>query len=229
MSQVWDIPQADATGGTLRPQFEPLDHFSAFRHGIAMDFADSARVDTLVTESEKKVFELFESMVKSTGPERSKFAVALANLLGNPGEFSFYLDCSEDQRLIRVFHLLRVFRENMTLLINKTWADGMENITQEQLLGELARFIEEYRDGRIVSAFRSFVAISRQIPSLLFGPLGKANDFLEYAFRIDPKFGLFFWYIGEIDLQLRSIESIPEHRELFDLEVLIGAFVLSCF
>jgi len=47
--------------------FIPLDHFMPFRHGIAMDFVDSARVDTLVTESEKKVFEIFESMVKSTG------------------------------------------------------------------------------------------------------------------------------------------------------------------
>ncbi|HBK57887.1 MAG TPA: hypothetical protein DDZ37_00670 [Spirochaetaceae bacterium] len=209
--------------------YEPLDHFPAFRHGMAMDFVDSARVGTLVTESEKKVFELFETMVRSTGQERTKSAVALANLLGNPGEFCFYIDCTEDQRLIRVFHLLRVFRENMTLLINKTWADGMEHLMQEQLLADLARFVEEYRDGRTVSAFRSFVGISRQIPSLLFGSLGKANDFLEYAFRIDPKFGLFFWYIDEIDLQLRNIENIPEHRELFDLEVLIGTFVLSCF
>ena len=213
----------------IRASSVPLDHFMPFRHGIAMDFVDSARVDTLVTGSEKKVFELFESMVKSTGQERKKSALALANLLGNPGEFSFYIDCTEDQRLIRVFHLLRVFRENMTLLINKTWADGSQNTTQEELLGDLARFIEEYRDFRIVSAFRTFVGIARQIPSLLFGSLGKANDFLEYAFRIDPKFGLFFWYIGEIELQLRNIENIPEHRELFDLEVLIGAFVLSCF
>ncbi len=194
-----------------------------------MDFVDTARVDALVTESEKKVFELFDTMTRSTGQERAKSAIAIANLLGNPGEFSFYIECTEDQRLIRVFHLLRIFRENMTLLINKTWADGTENLNQEELLGDLARFVEEYRDGRLVSAFRNFVRISRQIPSLLFGPLGKANDFLEYAFRIDPKFGLFFWFIGEIDLQLRNIESIPEHRELFDIEVLIGAFVLSCF
>jgi len=194
-----------------------------------MDFVDATRVDALVTESEKKVFELFEAMVKTTGRERLDSAISLANIIGNPGEFSFYIECTEDQRLIRVFHLLRVFRENMTLLINKTWADGLENTTQEQLLNELARFIEEYRESRTVSAFRTFVGISRQIPSLLFGPLGKADDFLEYAFRIDPKFGLFFWFIGEVDLQLRNIESIPEHRELFDLEVLIGAYVLSCF
>jgi hypothetical protein len=194
-----------------------------------MDFVNSPRVDTLVTESEKKVFELFETMVRTTGQERVQSAIALANLLGNPGEFSFYIDCTEDQRIIHVFHLLRVFRENMTLLIHKTWVDGSENLQQDQLLGDLARFIQEFRDGRIVSAFRSFVGISRQIPSLLFGSLGKANDFLEYAFRIDPKFGLFFWYIAEIDLQLRNIESIPEHRELFELEVLIGTFVISCF
>jgi len=50
-----------------------------------MDFVDSARVGTLVSESEKKVFDLFETMVRSTGQERTKSAVALANLLGNLG------------------------------------------------------------------------------------------------------------------------------------------------
>jgi len=194
-----------------------------------MDFVDTAKVDTLVTESEKKAFELLESMVKSTGQERRQSAEALANLMGNPGEFSFYIDCTEDQRLIRTFHLLRVFRENISLLIHKTWAEGSEGVSQEQLLADLASFIQEFREGKTVSAFRTFIEIARQIPVLLFGPLGRASDFLEYAFRIDPKFGLFFWYIGEIDLQLRNIDSIPEHRELFELEVLLGAFVLSCF
>jgi len=194
-----------------------------------MDFANSAKVENLVSESEQKVFDLFNAMVRSTGQERLKNAIAFADMLGNPGEFRFYIDCTEDQRLIRVFHLLRVFRENMTLLINKTWAEGGQNATQEQLLVELAKFIEEYRQERIVSAFRTFVGIARQIPSLLFGPMGNASDFLDYAFRIDPKFGLFFWYIGEIELQLRDVDRIPDHRELFNLELLIGAFVLSCF
>lgn len=207
----------------------PLDQVACFRHCIAMDYASGAGMNNLIGDSEKKALELFDSMVKSTGAERLRNGIALADLLGNPGEFAFYFSCSEDQRLIRCFHLLRVFRENIELLVHKTWAEGLAERSRESLLEELNLFVQEFREGRMVSAFRSFVTIARHIPSLLFGPLGKAPDFLEYAFRIDPKFGLFFWYVEEIERQLRNLDELPEHRELFELETLIGAFVLSCF
>ena len=153
----------------------------------------------------------------------------MADVLGNPGEFAFYVHCSDDQRLIRTFHLLRVFRENVELLVHKTWVNESEEKPKQILFEDLKVFVEDYRAEKMGSAFRRFVSIARAIPSLLFGSAGRAPDFLEYAFRIDPKFGLFFWFVGELEKQMRSNEEIEDRDELYKLETLLGAYILSCF
>ena len=194
-----------------------------------MDYADTSPLDSYLSDTDKRVLELFSEMVAATGPEREGKAVYLSDLLGNPGEFGFYISCTEDQRLIRTFHLLRVFRENVELLVHKTWVNEADEKTNQILFDDLKVFVEDYRSGRMSSAFRRFVSIARAIPTLFFGSAGRAPDFLEYAFRIDPKFGLFFWYVGELEKQMRSSSDMADKDQLFRLETLIGAYTLSCF
>jgi hypothetical protein len=194
-----------------------------------MDYAATAKMKSLLSESEWKAFELFETLVASRGEERELQALHLADVLGNPGEFAFYTQCSEDQRLIRVFHLLRVFRENVELLVHKTWVEAADEKPKELLLEDLSVFVEDFRLGRMTFAFRRFVSIARAIPSLLFGTAGRAPDFLDYALRIDPKFGLFFWYVGELEKQMRTTIETDDTEGLFMIETLIGVYVLSCF
>lgn len=186
-------------------------------------------LDTYLNDSEKKTLELFHALVDGKAAMRESYAVRLADLLGNPGEFAFYIHSTDDQKLIRTFHLLRVFRENVELLVNKTWVGESEEKPKQILFEDLRVFIEDFRAERISSAFRRFVSIARAIPSLLFGSAGRAPDFLEYAFRIDPKFGLFFWYVGELEKQMRSNGDIADRDELYKLETLLGAYILSCF
>ena len=33
---------------------------------------------------------------------------------------------------------------------------------------------------------------------LMFGSQAKSKDFAEYALRIDPEFGIFWWYVSSI-------------------------------
>ncbi len=209
--------------------YNPLDQKVLFRHRTAMDYAEPSVLDAYLTDTEKRTIELFQSLVREKGAIRESYAIRLADVLGNPGEFAFYVHCSEDQRLIRTFHLLRVFRENVELLVHKTWVNESEEKPKQILFEDLKVFIEDYRAGKMSSAFRRFVSIARAIPSLLFGSAGRAPDFLEYAFRIDPKFGLFFWFVGELETQMRSSEGIEERDDLYKLETLLGAYVLSCF
>ncbi|HWR12596.1 MAG TPA: hypothetical protein VN445_12305 [Rectinemataceae bacterium] len=186
-------------------------------------------LDTYLTDSEKRTLELFHALVTEKGSMRESYAIRLADVLGNPGEFSFYIHCTEDQKLIRTFHLLRVFRENVELLVHKTWVNEADEKPKQILFEDLKVFIEDYRSEKMGSAFRRFVSIARAIPSLLFGSAGRAPDFLEYAFRIDPKFGLFFWYVGELEKQMRSNIEIEDKEELYRIETLLGAYILSCF
>jgi hypothetical protein len=194
-----------------------------------MDHAEKSILDSYLNETEKHTLDLFNDLVSAQGADREAISIRLADILGNPGEFSFYINCTEDQKLIRTFHLLRVFRENVELLVHKTWVTEGDEKPKAILLDDLEVFIQDYREGRMSSSFRRFISIARAIPALLFGSAGRAPDFLEYAFRIDPKFGLFFWFVGELEQQMRKASDMVEKDQLFRIETLLGAFILSCF
>ncbi len=194
-----------------------------------MNFPEVVLADGLLSDSDRDVLRLFASFVDAGGDERETLAIKLADALGNPGEFGVYLRGNAEERLIRSFHLMRVFRENMELLIDKTWVDHSEEKPKERLHEDLESLIADWRKNSVQSAFLRFVSIARSVPALLFGPTGRSPEFLEYAFRIDPKFGLFFLIVGELERQTRS-ESEPSDRAgLLHLEILIGAYVLSSF
>lgn len=194
-----------------------------------MDLPKVVLADGLLSDSDRAVLRLFVSFVDAEGSEREKLAIALADTLGNPGEFGAYLQGNAEKRLIRSFHLMRVFRENTELLIDKTWVDHSEEKPKERLHEDLEALIADWRKNSIQSAFLRFVSIARSVPALLFGPTGRSPEFLEYAFRIDPKFGLFFWIVGELERQARSEMELADRANLFHLEILLGAYVLSSF
>jgi len=194
-----------------------------------MDYADTSMLDSYLSDSEKRTLELFHALVSEKAAMRESYAIRLADVLGNPGEFSFYIHCTEDQKLIRTFHLLRVFRENVELLVHKTWVEKTEEKPKERLLSDLEAFERDFMKGSVSLAFLRFVAIARSVATLLFGSAGRAADFILYAFRIDPKFGLFFWYVGELENQTRVPMEGPAAEALMRVESLIGVFTLSCF
>ncbi|HWP67950.1 MAG TPA: hypothetical protein VN437_01530, partial [Rectinemataceae bacterium] len=100
-------------------------------------------LDTYLTDSEKRTLELFNALVTEKCSLRESYAIRLADVLGNPGEFSFYIHCTEDQKLIRIFHLLRVFRENVELLVHKTWVNDADEKPKQILFEDLKLFIED--------------------------------------------------------------------------------------
>jgi hypothetical protein len=182
--------------------------------------------DRLATEAEKAAFKAFPLLVSSDENRRAKYAVQIADILGNSGEFHQYVSGSTGDRLARIDRLLHVFRENVELLVHKTWVEKAEEKPKDRLLEDLGTFEREFRDGAVSIAFKRFVALANSLASLLFGHQSKAEDFIAYCFRIDPKFGLFFWYIGELEKQARE-GSYPD--DLFTVEILIGVYVLSSF
>mgnify|MGYP001766983032 CR=1 FL=1 len=193
-----------------------------------MSFPEAAIMDRLVTDVEKAAFDTLPLLVSYDGARRNKQAVKLADILGNAGEFQHYVSGSPGDRLARIDKLLRIFRENVELLVHKTWVENPEEKPKERLLEDLVSFERDYRDGSTASAFKRFVALANSIASLLFGHQSRAEDFLLYCFRIDPKFGLFFWYISELEKQARDESGSPSD-ELMAVETLIGVYVLSSF
>jgi hypothetical protein len=191
-----------------------------------MSSRETAIDERLATEAEKAAFKALPLLIAAEENRRARYAVQIADLLGNSGEFHQYVSGSGPERLARIDRLLRVFRENVELLVHKTWVEKAEEKPKERLLEDLLAFEREFRDGAVLIAFKRFVALANSLASLLFGHQSKAEDFVAYCFRIDPKFGLFFWYIGELEKQARE-GSYPE--ELFTMETILGVYVLSSF
>lgn len=197
-----------------------------------MNLVELAVDEKLISDSEREAFRVFTSMTEvSTPAERAECAVSFADILGNPGEFHQYVQGKSTERLARIDHLLHVFRENVELLVHKTWVEKTDEKRKEKLLEELSAFDREFREGSIVPAFKRFVALARSIAHLLFGAQSRADDFLVYCFRIDPKLGLFFWYVGELEAMSRDESLAVGHGldDLLTIETLIGVYVLSSF
>jgi hypothetical protein len=182
--------------------------------------------DRLATDAEKVAIKAFSLLVGADEARRGRYATQIADVLGNHGEFHQYVSGSAPDRLARIDRLLHVFHENVELLINKTWVEKSEQKPKDRLLEDLATFERDFRDGAVLNSFRRFVALVNSLASLLFGHQSKAEDFIAYCFRIEPKFGLFFWYVAELEKQAHE-GSYPE--DLFTLETLLGIYVLSCF
>ena len=191
-----------------------------------MTILESVIDDRIITDTEKATFKALSLLVGADDAHRDRLAVQLADILGNPGEFQHYLSGSAPDRLARIERLLVVFQENTELLVHKTWVENSEEKPKARLLEDLGAFEREFRDGAVAPAFKRFVALANSLASLLFGHQSRAEDFITYCFRIDPKFGLFFWYVSELEKQARE-GHYPDR--LFTVETLIGIYVLSSF
>ncbi|HUX41580.1 MAG TPA: hypothetical protein VMV83_10485 [Rectinemataceae bacterium] len=192
-----------------------------------MALPDFATDEKLVTEAEKPAFEAFARLVAAKSPdELAAAAIEFADILGNPGEFKQYAQGRMADRLARIDHLLKIFLENSALLVHKTWVEKSDDKRKERLIEEIVAFEREFREGDIKASFRRFVLLCHSIAHLLFGAQSRADDFLAWTFRIDPKLGLFFWFVEEIEEQVRADAGSDE---LLTIETVIGMYVLSCF
>lgn len=192
-----------------------------------MPLPDFATDEKLVTEAEKLAFDAFEGLVAAKNAEAlAASATAFADVLGAPGEFAQYAQGRMADRLARIDHLLKVFLENSKLLVHKTWVEKSDEKRKERLIEEILAFEREFREGAVKASFRRFVLLCHSIAHLLFGAQSRADDFLSWAFRIDPKLGLFFWFVEELEEQVRADRG---SEELLTMETVIGMYVLSCF
>ncbi|QTQ13111.1 hypothetical protein HRQ91_00830 [Treponema parvum] len=91
--------------------------------------------------------------------------------------------------------LIASFNDNMTLLIQKTWVEKSDAELKEQVLYQLEQFCSLIDFDTWNKAYSPFLKIIYDAVYLMFGSQAKQEDFLEYAFRIDPGFGIFWWYI----------------------------------
>lgn len=91
--------------------------------------------------------------------------------------------------------LVTSFKHNLTLLIQKTWVEKSDIALKDQLLYQLDIFLgnEAWKDNYVL-----FLQLINQAVFLMFGQKPDSPDFADYTLRIDPEFGIFWWYISNL-------------------------------
>ena len=173
---------------------------------------------------EKAAFEIYPLLAETDNAVlRREYACALADLVGGPGAFRSYVTGSSGELQARRARLLAVLKDNVSLLIAKTWVDRHDEGRKSEALAILDTFTGHIEAGDNVAAIADFVRLSDAIASLLFGEEADSDGFIDYVFRIDPRLGLFYWFVD----RLRGQGAVDPDLAL--VELLIATYALASF
>lgn len=142
---------------------------------IALEFIEQKNIDAL-------------SLFIKNDDDFCEPADTIAKIFGAKDNFSQMKD-EEIKKLVVSF------KNNLTLLIQKTWVEKSDIALKEKLLYQLELFLknENWKEN-----YALFLQIINQAVFLMFGQDPEDPDFSEYALRIDPEFGIFWWYISNL-------------------------------
>lgn len=147
--------------------------------------------------------------------EVNALAVTIARLFDAEKTFAELLAGNDDSKLISSF------KKNLTLLIQKTWVEKDDETVKEQVLYNLEQFCAYLEAGKYADEYSRFGHILSDVVYLMFGPTSKEPVFEEYSLRIDPEFGVFWWYV----------QNLPEKADFSDQKsralLLLGMYFLA--
>jgi hypothetical protein len=173
---------------------------------------------------EKAAFEIFPLLTGTDNAVlRREYGSALAEIIGGPGAFKKYVVGNAGDLDSMRTHLLDVFKVNVALLVAKTWVEGKDEARKVESLAALDSFSGMVSAGDYSNAIPAFVGVADSVAMLLFGDDAADEGFIEYVFRIDPRLGIFYWYID----RLREQDGID--ADLAHIELLVGVYALASF
>lgn len=165
---------------------------------ILLEFIEQKNIDAL-------------SLFVRNSEDFSAPADAIAKVFGAKDNFSKMTDNE-------ILKLVSSFKNNLTLLIQKTWVEKSDIALKEKLLYQLKIFLQ---NNNWKEDYPLFLQMINQAVFLMFGQDPENPDFSEYALRIDPEFGIFWWYISNLPLENDWSESKCR------IAMLIGMFFLA--
>lgn len=166
---------------------------------------------------DKESLKALDTLLKSDkANDVTAAAVQLASVFGAGEQFATILKESASAA-----KLVKSFQNNLVLLIQKTWVEKSDELLKDEVLNQLEDFCNQLSEKKYTETYTSFFEILNKVVYLMFGSQTKSKDFEEYALRIDPEFGIFWWYI----------KSLPEQTTWSDSKnrtaVLLGMYFLA--
>jgi hypothetical protein len=115
--------------------------------------------------------------------------------------------------------LVTSFQKNLELLVQKTWVEKADEAMKEMMLSRINALCANLSRFDYHTSLSEFLPVLHDVVYLLFGSLAHNESFLEYAVRIDPDFG-FFWYY---------INSLPPHKNWSEEKCRAAVLLGICF
>ena len=171
------------------------------------EFVDASVVNALST-----------LLSSSTDEDISSAAVTIAGAFNVGDSFKKIVNPALDgeEKLIYSFH------KNLVLLIQKTWVEKSDEDLKAQVLYHLDEFIKYLNVKSYKEAYPLFFSIVDDVVYLMFGAQTKSKCFYDYALRIDPEFGVFWWYLKSLS---RTGDDWSESK--MRAATLLGMFFLA--
>ncbi len=117
--------------------------------------------------------------------------------------------------------LVNSFHNNLTLLIQKTWVEKADEVLKDQVLYKLDEVCALVNDKEYVKVYENFIELLNESVFLMFGSLSTKEDFSEYALRIDPGFGVFWWFLKSVGA------AAPKDIKVGRLYIILGMLFLA--
>jgi hypothetical protein len=158
-----------------------------------------------------------------TGSALAEASMQLAAAFGDQGDFRAVVADKSSARDESERKLVTSFQKNLELLVQKTWVEKADETLKEEMLFRINTLCANLSRYDYHTSLSEFLPVLKDVVFLLFGSLSKHDNFLEYAVRIDPDFG-FFWYY---------ITTMPSYKDWSEekcrLAVLLGICFLANF
>lgn len=119
---------------------------------------------------------------------------------------------------------LTSFKKNLTLLVQKTWVEKYDESSKEAILYKLENYCKDINEEKFLVCYGEFLEILDSVVALMFGNQPKNPDFMDYAIRIDPEFGIYWWYVSSLP---RKVEDINWSNEKLRLSLCLAMVFLS--
>jgi len=151
---------------------------------------------------EKSLNALDTFLASNSEQESAQCAALIADVFGMGDSFSKASENSESES-----KLTSSFTNNLMLLIQKTWIEKSDEELKAQVLYHLEEFTHQLNARSYTASYAPFLSIVDDVVYLMFGNQTKSKEFGEYALRIDPEFGIFWWYVNSLPRDARWSES----------------------
>ena len=144
---------------------------------------------------ETSVLESLNTFLTSESIDQvKKSACEISSIFGSSKDFKSAISDNEEERNATEEKLLKSFHSNLQLLVKKTWVEKTNNTIKDQILERIDSCCEKISAKKYNETYAKFSTVINDAIMLMFSD-GAAEDFAEYALRIDPEFGTFWCFL----------------------------------